>query len=235
MSVWPHLHTAAAGAAGSDRDRFAAMVSELITDHVAATPVTVLRGSLRDSSPLGLDMALAEYCGQRQKAIEDGRPEPPRTITDEVYEGDPVVAHILYQGDDVEAISAVLHNSPVGSEDVCVLFSGLCTPDGQLWDEGSHVALYAMVEPATLWAEGHVYRMPDGWIVDEIPGLTDELIDDVESFIEGVESFETSTEIPARWFFYSYGSGGPFEFLPHAEPVFDRHLGSDRCSGLWRT
>jgi hypothetical protein len=80
----------------------------------------------------------------------------------------------------------------------------------------------------TLWSEGFVYQMPDGRILNEDPRPTDEPTD-------GIKALPTSTEIPARWFFYSYGKGGPFAFLPHAEAVLGRHLGSNRRAGLWRT
>lgn len=171
ISVWPHLHTAAAGAVSAGRDRFAAMVFGLVTEHVVGAPVAVLCGHLRDANPIDLDDALAEYHRRRRKALEYGRRELPRSIVHNLYEDHRITAEVLYEGDELEAITAVLHNSPVGSEDVCVVFDGLRAPDGQYADALSYVAAYATVEPVTLRSEGHVYRMPDGRILNEDPRL----------------------------------------------------------------
>jgi len=229
VSIWPHVHSAAAGAAGTDRDRFAAMVCDLLTVPVATGPVTILSGHLRDADPLSLIDVLAEYRNEREKAIEEGRPEPSPHILKDLNEDDRVEADLrYYHGEDLRAIRSVLDDAPVGSQDVAVVFhGGLCLPDGADF-EYSDLALYATVEPVTLYADGLVYVMPDGRIFDERTPPPDDIIDETESHY-------TLKNNQARWFFYSYGRGGPFEFLPHAEAVLDRHLGADRVSGVWCT
>jgi hypothetical protein len=204
MGIWVHLGIWPDEGSELTQPQFIQLVSDLVTEHLVATPCTLLEGTIPISEiPLGIENMVHGY----------GAATLPETIK------------IRYQGSDLPELLRSLSAAPFGATDLCVLFDGFDWANATLQESfkqqhwaNAAAALFALQAPQEV-----IFH-------EEITPFLEETDED-EEFEADPDEEEETLEIRTYTIqqgFFSYGKRGPegIKDTP-LDPVFRRHFGAE--------